>query len=58
MGPDVPCPHAVAAYLAHDLPLDTAVEKALNYLYGAIEAASDYQIGHGHGAVHHFYKWW
>ena len=49
---------AVAAHLAHDLPLDTAVEKALNYLYGAIEAASDYQIGHGHGAVHHFYKWW
>ena len=49
---------SVASYLAHDFPLNIAVEKALNYLHGAIETAAGYQIGHGHGAIHHFYKWW
>lgn len=49
---------ALASYLAHDLPLHQAVEAALQYLHGAIQAASEYSIGHGHGAVHHFYKWW
>lgn len=49
---------SVASYLAHDFPLNIAVEKALNYLHEAIETAAGYQIGHGHGAIHHFYKWW
>lgn len=38
---------SVASYLAHDFPLNIAVEKALNYLHGAIETAAGYQIGHG-----------
>lgn len=49
---------AVAAYLAHDHPMEKAVEAAIDYLHGAIETAAKYKIGHGHGAVHHFYKWW
>lgn len=49
---------AVAAYLAHDYPMEKAVEAAIDYLHGAIETAAKYKIGHGHGAVHHFYKWW
>ncbi|WP_018336367.1 bifunctional hydroxymethylpyrimidine kinase/phosphomethylpyrimidine kinase [Butyricimonas synergistica] len=49
---------AVAAYLAHDYPMEKAVKAAIDYLHGAIEIAAEYRIGHGHGAVHHFYKWW
>lgn len=49
---------AVAAYLAHDYPMEKAVGIAIDYLHGAIETAAQYQIGHGHGAVHHFYNWW
>ena len=49
---------AIAAYLAHDLPWEQAVAAALQYLHGAIETAAEYRIGHGHGAIHHFYQWW
>lgn len=49
---------AVAAYLAHDLPLDEAVTKAKNYMVMAIQKGADYEIGKGHGPVHHFWNFW
>lgn len=49
---------AVAAFLARGFSLDDAVRNAKEYIAGAIEAGADYRIGHGHGPVHHFYKFW
>ncbi len=49
---------SVAAFLAHDLPLPEAVEKAHTYLHQAIVEGAGYKIGNGHGNVHHFYRWW
>ena len=49
---------AVASFLARDFSLDDAVRNAKEYIAGAIEAGADYRIGHGHGPVHHFYKFW
>ncbi|MDL2243191.1 bifunctional hydroxymethylpyrimidine kinase/phosphomethylpyrimidine kinase [Bacteroidales bacterium OttesenSCG-928-K03] len=49
---------ALASFLAHGLDLESAVEKAKDYIYNAIEAGAKYSIGHGHGPVHHFYQWW
>lgn len=49
---------ALAAFLAQGLDLNTAVEKAKNYINNAIVAGVDYSIGKGHGPVKHFYKTW
>lgn len=49
---------AVAAFLAHQLPLNEAICKAKDYIYGAIVEGSKYQIGKGNGPVHHFHNWW
>lgn len=49
---------AIAAGLAKGQPLPTAVEKAKEYISGAIAAGSMYRIGEGHGPLHHFYQWW
>lgn len=49
---------AVAAFLAHGLPLTEAVQRAKDYIDGAIRAGADYTIGHGHGPVHHFFNLW
>jgi hydroxymethylpyrimidine/phosphomethylpyrimidine kinase len=49
---------AVAAFLAHQLPLNEAILKAKDYIYGAIVKGSDYQIGKGNGPVHHFHALW
>ena len=49
---------AIAAFLAHNYPLEVAVGKAHDYLHGAIRKGSEYRIGSGHGNVHHFYEWW
>lgn len=49
---------AVASFLAHDLALDDAVIKAKDYINQAIVKGADYEIGKGHGPVHHFYKYW
>ncbi|MCM1109605.1 MAG: bifunctional hydroxymethylpyrimidine kinase/phosphomethylpyrimidine kinase [Clostridium sp.] len=49
---------AVAALLALGHPLDDAVRLAKEYIAGAIEAGASYRIGHGHGPVHHFHRWW
>lgn len=49
---------AIAAELAKGLSLDEAVTAAKAYIAGAIAAGAAYKIGHGHGPVHHFYRWW
>ena len=47
---------AIAAFLARGEPLAEAVGHAKEYLTEALRHA--YPIGHGHGPVHHFYRWW
>jgi hydroxymethylpyrimidine/phosphomethylpyrimidine kinase len=49
---------ALAAYLATGVPLEEAAQYAKEYMTGAIRAGAEYEIGHGHGPVHHFYKFW
>lgn len=49
---------AIAAWLAKGADLDTAVVKAKDYIKRAIVAGSEYQIGKGHGPVHHFHDIW
>ena len=49
---------AIAAFLAHDLPLNDAVRHAKAYIHSAIVAGAEYEIGKGHGAVHHFFNLW
>ncbi len=49
---------AIAAFLAHGCTLDEAVESAKRYITAAIEKGSEYQIGHGHGPIHHFHPFW
>jgi hydroxymethylpyrimidine/phosphomethylpyrimidine kinase len=47
---------AIAAYLAHGLHVQEAIERAKQYLYGALLAA--YRVGSGHSPVHHFHQMW
>jgi len=49
---------AIASFLAHGLPLEEAVLKAKDYLTSAMEAGAAYEIGKGHGPVHHFHRLW
>lgn len=47
---------AVAAGLAKNMTLETAVRAAKDYVTAAISAADKLGVGHGHGPVHHFHK--
>ena len=47
---------AFASYLAQGLPLDAAARAATNYIHNAIVSGAEYQIGHGHGPVNHFWN--
>jgi len=47
---------AIAAYLALDEELTTAVKKATDYLRQALQAGRDVRIGHGNGPVNHFFN--
>jgi hydroxymethylpyrimidine/phosphomethylpyrimidine kinase len=47
---------AITALLARGESLEDAVGAAKAYVTAAIERA--YPIGHGHGPVHHFHRWW
>jgi hydroxymethylpyrimidine/phosphomethylpyrimidine kinase len=47
---------AIAALLAQGQSLEDAISGAKVYLTAAIERA--YPLGHGHGPVHHFHRWW
>jgi hydroxymethylpyrimidine/phosphomethylpyrimidine kinase len=49
---------AIAAGLAKGENLATAVRAAKDYVTAAIAAADRLGVGHGHGPVHHFHKWW
>jgi hydroxymethylpyrimidine/phosphomethylpyrimidine kinase len=49
---------AIASFLAADESLNKAVRKGKDYIEGAIKKGRNYKIGHGHGPVHHFHKWW
>ncbi len=49
---------AIASYLARGLALAPAVERAGEWLHGAIERGAEYMTGRGHGPVFHFYKSW
>ena len=49
---------AIASFLALGFALPEAVGKAEEYIHDAIRAGADYKIGHGHGGVHHFFKYW
>lgn len=49
---------AIAAHLALGAPLNIAVTRAKAYLSAALAAGADYNIGNGHGPVHHFHAQW
>lgn len=49
---------SMAAYLAQGYPLHEAAGLAIDYLHRAIEAGAKYECGHGHGPVHHYYRFW
>ncbi len=49
---------AIAAYLAQGYDLPEAVRRAKSYITQALEAGATYQLGRGHGPVHHFYNFW
>lgn len=49
---------AIAAFLAHGFGVEAAVRKAKAYITEAIRAGAAYEIGHGHGPVHHFHAFW
>jgi hydroxymethylpyrimidine/phosphomethylpyrimidine kinase len=34
------------------------VRAAKDYVTAAIAAADRIAVGHGHGPVHHFHRWW
>ena len=49
---------AIAAFLAKGYAPDRAVQAAKDYLTTALTAGSEYQLGNGHGPVHHFSQFW
>lgn len=49
---------AVASYLAQGHPLPEAVARAEEYIHKAIRSGAEYRLGHGHGPVHHFFRFW
>jgi len=49
---------AIASFLAKGFPLEESVKLAKEYIAGALRAGAEYEIGNGHGPVHHFYKTW
>ncbi|WP_152047474.1 bifunctional hydroxymethylpyrimidine kinase/phosphomethylpyrimidine kinase [Aureimonas psammosilenae] len=49
---------AIAAHLAHGLPLEDAVAEGKRYLSGALAAGAPLRLGRGHGPVHHFHALW
>jgi hydroxymethylpyrimidine/phosphomethylpyrimidine kinase len=49
---------AIAAYRAKGRDIEAAVQKAKSFMNRAIAAGAGYNLGHGHGPVHHFFQWW
>jgi hydroxymethylpyrimidine/phosphomethylpyrimidine kinase len=49
---------AVAAGLARGETLEQAVRNAKAWISAAIAAADRFSVGHGHGPIHHFHKFY
>lgn len=49
---------AIAAFLAQEQEVKEAVISGKNYIKKAIAKGADYQLGKGHGPVHHFFDLW
>ena len=49
---------AIAAGLARGDDLETAVRNAKSWISAAIAAADRFSVGHGHGPIHHFHKFY
>ncbi len=49
---------AILAYCVNGLSITESVLEAKNYISKAIHNGSLYEIGQGHGPVHHFHKFW
>lgn len=49
---------ALASYIALGHDLNNAARLAQEYIHKAIVAGAEYRIGHGHGPVCHFFKFW
>ena len=49
---------AIAAGLAKGEDMETAVRNAKAWISAAIAAADRFSVGHGHGPVHHFHKYY
>lgn len=48
---------ALASFLALGCDMNEAARKAKDYISAAIVSGADYDIGHGHGPVDHFFAW-
>jgi hydroxymethylpyrimidine/phosphomethylpyrimidine kinase len=49
---------AIAAGLARGDDLESAVRSAKAWLSAAIAAADRLKVGHGHGPIHHFHRFY
>ena len=49
---------AIAAGLAKGEDLETAVRQAKAWISAAIAAADRFSVGHGHGPIHHFHRFY
>lgn len=49
---------AIATFLAKGQTLEASAEAAIHYTRTTIRAGRLYEIGHGHGPVHHFFACW
>jgi hydroxymethylpyrimidine/phosphomethylpyrimidine kinase len=49
---------AIAALRPQCPDWTSTVRAAKEYLTGALRASGELTVGHGHGPVHHFYRWW
>ena len=47
---------AIASFMARGESVEQAVRLGKEYITGAIGAGAAYSIGHGHGPVHHFFR--
>jgi hydroxymethylpyrimidine/phosphomethylpyrimidine kinase len=49
---------AIAAYLAKGEAMESAVRNAKAWISAAIAAADRLEVGHGHGPIHHFHRFY
>ncbi|WP_372645034.1 bifunctional hydroxymethylpyrimidine kinase/phosphomethylpyrimidine kinase [Ancylomarina sp.] len=49
---------ALASFLARGFSISESAQLAKAYITESIKAGTDYEIGKGHGPVHHFHQYW